>query len=111
MGTGTPFEQFRPGIKSRLADSVRASAAFSTACHPPKVLTKGSVAIEGSLPGTNFTSPGLSICAEKTTLDAGYRTPRISWFRSDWTCIAGVGGLGGAAAFEGVCADRHRPKA
>src|SRR5512142_2261079 len=102
MGTGTPFAQFRPGIKSRLADSARASAAFSTAGHPPKVLSRGSVASDGSRPGTNFTSPGLSVCAEKTTLDAGYRTPRINRFRSVWTAVVAVAGLAGSPPFETV---------
>src|SRR5687767_13956805 len=82
VGAGTPLEQLRPGIDNKLADSASASAAFSTACQPPNVLVRGSVDIAGSWPGTSFTSPGLSACAENTTLAAGYRTPRISWFKS-----------------------------
>src|ERR1700674_5796882 len=81
IGTGAPLEQIRPGIDNKLADSASASAAFSIACQPPKVLVRGSVAIEGSWPGIGFTSPGFSACAKNTTLAAGYRTPRISWFK------------------------------
>ena len=78
MGAGTPFAHCRPGINRRLAESVRASAAFSTATQPPKVLTKGSVAIEGSTSGGRFTVAGSSLCVEKTTFAAGYRMPRIN---------------------------------
>ena len=67
----TPLEHLRPGTVSRLAASVRASDAFSTASQPPKTLVRGSVAIVGSLPGTNFASAGLSVCALNTTFDAG----------------------------------------
>src|SRR4030095_286507 len=81
VGTGTPLEQLRPGIDNKLADSASASDAFSIASQPPNVLVRGSVDIEGSWPGMNFTSPGLSVCAENTTFAAGYKTPRISWFK------------------------------
>src|SRR5262245_55758787 len=93
IGTGTPFEQTRPGTSSRLADSASASDAFSTACHPPKLLLRGSVAIEGSTPATGFTSAGFSLWGESTTLAMGYRTPRINWFRlarTSWA-VFGVG--------------------
>src|SRR5262245_31342274 len=95
-GTATPLEQRRPWIVSSVADSASASAAFSTACQPPKLLVSGSVDMFGSWPGTNFTSAGLSACAENTTLAAGYRTPRISWFMSANT--------GGAVSGAGDCA-------
>ena len=36
VGAGAPLAQIRPGIDNKLADSASASAAFSTACHPPK---------------------------------------------------------------------------
>ena len=55
VGTGVPLEQLRPWINNKLADSASASAAFSTACQPPNVLVRGSVDIEGSWPGMNFT--------------------------------------------------------
>src|SRR4030095_14543066 len=80
VGTGAPLEQRRSGIDNKLADAASASAAFSTAIQPPNVLVSGSVDIPGSWPGMNFTSPGLSACAENTTFAAGYKTPRISWF-------------------------------
>jgi CheY-like chemotaxis protein len=79
-GTGSPFEQRRPSTVNKVADSASASDAFSTACHPPNELVNGSVDMLGSWPGMNFTSAGLSAWAENTTLAAGYRTPRISWF-------------------------------
>src|SRR5215471_17837085 len=81
LGTGTPFEQLRPAIVRRLADSASANAAFSTAIQPPNELVSGSVDILGSWPGMNFTSAGLSAWAENTTLAAGYNTPRINWFK------------------------------
>src|SRR4030095_15283210 len=93
-GTGSPLEHRRPGIVSRVADSASASAAFSTACHPPNELVRGSVDMLGSCPGMNFTSAGLSAWAENTTLASGYRTPRISWFILAKT--------GGAAVGDGV---------
>src|SRR5688500_3792471 len=102
VGTATPLEQRRPEIDINAVDSASANAAFSTACHPPNVLVRGSVDMLGSWPGTNFSSPGLSACAEKTTLAAGYKTPRINWFRS-----AG----GGTASADGVCAVSDNPHA
>src|SRR5690349_10189902 len=96
VGTGTPFEHMRPGIDNKFADSASANAAFSIATQPPNVLVRGSVDIAGSWPGTNLISPGLSFCAAKTTLAAGYKTPRISWLRSAWTCCG--------AFVEGACA-------
>src|SRR5262245_65664428 len=89
MGAGAPLEQRRPGTINRLADSASASDAFSTACHPPKVLVRGSVAIPGSR--ACFTLSGFSNCGKKTTLAAGYRTPRISWFKLAYTFCVFVG--------------------
>src|ERR1700680_5322933 len=85
IGTGAPLEQIRPGIDNKLADSASASAAFSIACQPPKVLVRGLVDIEGSWPVLGFTSAGFSACAKNTTLAAGYRTPRIRWVKSACT--------------------------
>ena len=81
IGAGAPFEQTRPGTDNKFADSARANAEFSIACHPPKTLTSGSVAIAGSLTGGRSRAPGSLLCAENKTLAAGYTTPCISWFK------------------------------
>src|SRR6516225_8452127 len=90
-GAGAPLEHTRPGINSRLADSASASEAFSIACQPPKVLFRGSVAIPGSR--SCFTFAGFSNCGKNTTLAAGYRTPRISWFKLAYTLCVTVDGV------------------
>jgi hypothetical protein len=81
IGAGTPFEQTRPGTSNKLADSASANDAFSIACHPPKTLTSGSVAIAGCLLGGRSKAPGFSYCGRNTTLAAVYTTPCMSWFK------------------------------
>ncbi len=76
-----PFEQTRPGSDNKLADSARANAEFSIACHPPKTLTSGSVAIAGSKTAGRSNAAGSSVCVENSTLAEGYTTPCMSWFK------------------------------
>ena len=69
-----PVGDFLPSTYQRVFYEQRGTGRSRLASITPENM-------DGSLPGMGFTAPGSSACAKNTTLAAGYRTPRITWFR------------------------------